>query len=215
MTRIKICGVTSVADALLCVEAGADALGLNFYAPSPRCVPLARAREIAAAVPPFVFLVGVFVDEDPTEVRRIVDTAGLHIAQFHGSESPKALEEYGRPAIKALRIRCAEDISAMEDFEAAAFLLDTYRKGLPGGTGERFDWDLAREVARERRIILAGGLTPANVGDAIRTVRPYAVDVASGVESSPGEKDPDLVRRFVDSVRETDRDLLPSGTPAR
>lgn len=205
-----MCGITSLADAWLCVEAGADALGLNFYPGSPRYVSVARAREIASAVPPFVFLVGVFVDEDPAEVRRVVDETGLHIAQFHGSESPESLAEYGCPAIKAIRIRCAEDTRAVERYTAAAFLLDAYRKGVPGGTGETFEWGLVRSVAREKCIILAGGLTPANVADAIRTVRPYAVDVASGIESSPGKKDPDLARRFVESVRQADRNLSSS-----
>ncbi|MFH1742160.1 MAG: phosphoribosylanthranilate isomerase [bacterium] len=204
MTRIKICGITSQEDALLCVQAGADALGLNFYAPSPRYITVSRAREIVAAVPPFVFLVGLFVDEDLSEVQRIMDETGLHIAQFHGTESPEILRRYGRPTIKAFRIQSAEDLKAMKDFNAAAFLLDTYRKGLPGGTGKTFDWHLAQDAARENRVILAGGLTPENVGEAIRLVRPFAVDVASGVESSPGKKDPDLVHRFVEAVREAD-----------
>ena len=208
MTRIKICGITSPEDALLCVDAGADALGLNFYPPSPRYITVSRAREIVAAVPPFVFLVGLFVDEDLSEVQRIMDETGLHIAQFHGSESPEVLERYGRPAIKAFRIQRAEDLKPMKDFPAATFLLDTYYKGLPGGTGETFDWDLAQGAARENRIILAGGLTPENVADAIRLVRPFAVDVASGVEPSPGKKDPSLVHRFVEAVREADCELF-------
>jgi len=195
-----------LSDALLCVEFGADALGLNFYPGSPRYVPLGRAREIAAGVPPFVCLVGVFVDEAPAEVRRVMDAAGLHIAQFHGSEPPEILREYGRPAIKAFRIQSAEDLKAIDDYTVAAFLLDAYRKDVPGGTGEKFDWELARGVARQKRVVLAGGLTPENVTDAIRTVRPYAVDVASGVESSPRKKDADLVFRFVESVRQADRE---------
>ncbi|HPO10312.1 MAG TPA: phosphoribosylanthranilate isomerase, partial [bacterium] len=184
--------------------AGADALGLNFYPPSPRSITIDRALEIVACVPSFVCLVGIFVDRTGDEIRRVMERVGLHLAQVHGSEISEIPIV---PILRVRRIRSAEDVRALEPMPDPVVLVDTYRRDLHGGTGETFDWTLVREVARKRRIILAGGLTPENVGEAIRLVRPYAVDVAGGVEYSPGQKDPERVSRFVDAVRNADSEL--------
>ena len=205
-TKIKICGVKTVEDALLSVEAGADALGLNFYPPSPRYVAPAQARNIVVELPPFVLRIGVFVDTPPEDVREIADEVGLHAVQLHGSEPASEAPRYGRPIIPAVKIRSEEDIERINALPERTLLVDAYKKGLHGGTGQTFNWKWLHGITEKKRIILAGGLNPENVADAIRTVHPYAVDVASGVESSPGRKDPELVERFVSAVREADRE---------
>ncbi|HOE13081.1 MAG TPA: phosphoribosylanthranilate isomerase [bacterium] len=207
-TRIKICGITSPEDARFCVDAGADALGLNFCPSSPRFITMDRAMEIVACVPSFVSLVGVFVEQSGDEIRRIMERAGLHLAQVYGAEISEIPIV---PILRVRRIRSAEDVRALEPMADPVVLVDTYRKDLHGGTGETFDWALVRKVAQKRRIILAGGLTPENVGEAICLVRPYAVDVASGVEYSPGRKDHERVSRFVEAVRTADHEMEGSG----
>jgi phosphoribosylanthranilate isomerase len=196
MTRVKVCGVTSVADALLCVEAGVDAIGLNFWSGSVRRCGEAAAREIADAVAGRALLVGVFVDAEAREIERLRAAVGLGCVQLHGAEPPALVERFLPHAYKALRVRGPEVLAEVRGFPGEHVLLDAYVPGLPGGTGATFDWSLAAEVARERKLTLAGGLTPHNVADAVRAVRPYCVDTASGVESAPGIKDAALVHAF-------------------
>lgn len=200
--RIKICGITRVEDALAAAEAGADAIGLVFYGKSPRAVSIHQARAVIAALPPFVSVVGLFVNASRCELGEILDAVQLDLLQFHGDETPEACSGYGRPYIKALRVKAGDDIAARisQYPEARGFLLDTYVEGVPGGTGQAFDWSLIPE-GLQRPIILAGGLTPTNVGDAISRVRPYAVDVSGGVETSKGIKDAEKVRAFIAQCR--------------
>ena len=200
--RSKICGITRLEDALAAVEAGADALGFVFYPPSPRAVSVQQARAIIAALPPFVTTVGLFVNASSCELNETLDALPLDLLQFHGDESPQACDGYHRPFIKALRVRPGDDIAAAcrAYGKASGILLDAYVPGVPGGTGERFDWSLIpRDLPKP--IILAGGLDPDNVAQAIAQVRPYAVDVSGGVERSKGIKDHDKIRAFMSAVR--------------
>jgi indole-3-glycerol phosphate synthase / phosphoribosylanthranilate isomerase len=203
---VKICGITSKEDALLAVSAGADAVGFVFWPGSPRTVDPQAARAIAAAVPPFILRVGVFVDATAEEMRRVADEVGLDIVQLHGNESPEAVSRAPRRAVKAVRVGPGfrPDEALRYDGTAAALLLDTRVEGdgRPGGTGRVFDWSLVRPVREGTSfLILAGGLTPENVGEAVAAVRPDGVDVSSGVESAPGKKDPAKMRAFVEAVR--------------
>jgi phosphoribosylanthranilate isomerase len=204
MMRIKICGITNLEDALLAAELGADALGFIFYPKSPRKVAPETARSIIAQLPPFVTAVGVFVDEDAAVVRDLAARVGLDLIQVHGQESPEYCRNLGRRVIKAFRIKDASSLKQLEPYRGAvqAFLLDTYKKGQVGGTGEVFDWHLAREAKKYGRIILAGGLTAANVAQAIATAQPDAVDAASGTEAAPGKKDPAKLKAFFKAVKE-------------
>lgn len=200
--RSKICGITRVQDALAAVEAGADAIGLVFYAKSPRAVSVEQAAAIVQALPPFVTCVGLFVNMPRDDVQAVLQRVPLDLLQFHGDESPVDCEGFGRPYIKALRVRPGEDLAATMALYAGArgILLDTFVEGVPGGTGAAFDWSLVPpDVAKP--IILAGGLEASNVAAAIRQVRPYAVDVSGGVEASKGIKDADKIRAFVQAVR--------------
>jgi phosphoribosylanthranilate isomerase len=200
--RIKICGITRIEDALAAVAAGADAIGLVFYAKSPRAVTPAQAKAIVAALPPFVTSVGLFVDMPRAELRQLLAEVPLDLLQFHGDESPEDCAGHGRPFIKALRVKPGDDVAAAiaRYPEAAGILLDTYVPGTPGGTGEAFDWSLVpRDAAKP--VVLAGGLTPDNVGDAVRQVRPYAVDVSGGVEASKGIKDAAKIKAFIQRAR--------------
>lgn len=202
VVRSKICGITRIEDALIAAEAGADAIGLVFYAKSPRAVSVQQARAIIAALPPFVTTVGLFVDASRDELSAILEVVPLDLLQFHGDESPAACAGFSRPYIKALRVRPGEDVAArIEPYgNASGILLDTYVHGVPGGTGQAFDWALAPQ-GLSTPIILAGGLTPENVRSAIEQVRPYAVDVSGGVEASKGIKDAEKVRAFVRAVK--------------
>lgn len=202
VVRSKICGITRVEDALAAVDAGADAIGLVFYAKSPRAVTVQQAQVILAAIPPFVTTVGLFVDCERSELNAILDVLPLDLLQFHGDESPAACEGFRRPYIKALRVRSGDDIAAQIGLygSASGVLLDTFVPGVPGGTGEAFDWSLVPHGLR-MPIILAGGLTPENVRVAIERVQPYAVDVSGGVEASKGLKDSDKIHAFVRAVR--------------
>lgn len=203
MVRIKICGITNLEDALLAADLGADALGFIFYPKSPRKVAPAAAREIIAQLPPFVAAVGVFVDEDAAAVRDLAARVGLDWVQLHGQESPDYCRSLGRRVIKGFRIQDEHSLSALAAYRGAAqaLLLDTYKKGQIGGTGETFNWALAREARKFGPIILAGGLNPDNVARAIETAQPQAVDVASGVETAPGKKDPEKLERFFAAIR--------------
>ena len=199
--RVKICGITRIEDALAAYEAGADALGFVFYPKSPRCVSVETAREIAEALPPFASSVGVFVDAPMEHVRRTAERVGLRAVQLHGNEPPAYCAGLGVPAVNAFRVRDSVDFPFEAYRGAAAFLLDAYVKGEPGGTGRAFRWELAREACRRRRIILAGGLTPENVEKAVQTVQPHAVDVSSGVEVSPGVKDHEKTAAFIRTAK--------------
>jgi len=202
IVRSKICGITRAADALVAAEAGADAIGLVFYSKSPRAVSIAQAREIIAALPPFVTTVGLFVNASRCEINETLDAVALDVLQFHGDEMPADCEGFHRPWYKALRVRAGNDIraEAARYAGASAVLLDTFVDGVPGGTGEMFDWSLV-PADLPKPLILAGGLTPQNVQQAIERVRPFAVDVSGGVELSKGVKDAARVREFIGQVR--------------
>ena len=205
-TRVKICGVTNVADALAAAEAGADMIGLMFYERSPRCITLQTAVEISRALPPFVLRVGVFVNPAEELVLRALGDCNLSLLQFHGDEPSEFCMQFGLMSMKALRVRDAESLKALENFHTDAFLLDAYSKSGLGGTGEKFNWDLAVKAQKfGKPIFLAGGLTPENVADAVAKVRPFAVDVSGGVESAPGKKDHAKVKAFIQAVRNADK----------
>ena len=201
-TKVKICGVTNVADALAAAAAGADMIGLNFYEKSPRYISLATAAEISRALPPFVLRVGVFVNPEESQVVAAIAACGLNLLQFHGDEDSVFCTQFGLMSVKALRVRDAESLQALEKFNTDALLLDAYSKSGHGGTGEKFNWELAVAAQKfGKPIFLAGGLTPENVAAAVKQVRPFAVDVSSGVESAPGIKDAAKVRAFIAAVR--------------
>ncbi|MCO7594101.1 MULTISPECIES: phosphoribosylanthranilate isomerase [Pseudomonas] len=201
--RSKICGITRVEDALAAAEAGADAIGLVFYAKSPRAVDVRQARAIIAALPPFVTTVGLFVNATRCELNEILEAVSLDLLQFHGDETPADCEGYQRPWIKALRVRPGGDLEAAcrQYAGARGILLDTYVPGVPGGTGEAFDWSLV-PASLSKPIILAGGLSPDNVGQAIAQVRPFAVDVSGGVEQAKGIKDAAKIEAFLRAVKQ-------------
>jgi phosphoribosylanthranilate isomerase len=204
-TRVKICGLTRDADLAAAVETGADAVGLVFFAPSPRAVEVEQARRLREALPPFVTSVGLFVDASPAFVRRVLESVPLDLLQFHGAESPEYCDAFSRPWIKAIRMRAGTDPAtlAARYSRAAGLLLDTYDPAAVGGTGRRFDWELVPDQLAPR-IILAGGLNPENVADAVRRVRPYAVDVSGGVESAKGVKDRAKMEAFLQGVKDGD-----------
>jgi phosphoribosylanthranilate isomerase len=198
--RVKICGITTIGDALSAAELGASAIGLIFWPSSPRCVDVATARSIVQALPPFVAVVGVFVNQE--DARRIAEQAGIHVMQLHGDEPASSYRGSTLPIIKAVAVR---DRAAIDVAQAvppgAAVLLDAHDPGKRGGTGQRIDWTIASEIASRRSVILSGGLNPANVADAIAVVRPAAIDVSSGVESAPGKKDHAKLRELFDALR--------------
>lgn len=204
-TRTKICGITRPEDGLFAAAQGADAIGLVFYPPSPRCVTVEQAREVLAALPPFVTTVGLFVDMQEAEVRRLITALPLDLLQFHGDEEDAYCRSFGRPYFKALRMVEGLDLAAeaARYASASALLLDSFQAGVPGGTGHAFDW--ARIPAGlTKPVILAGGLGPENVAAAIRQVRPYAVDVSSGVEAAKGIKDAEKIIAFMRGVERAD-----------
>jgi phosphoribosylanthranilate isomerase len=200
-TRVKICGITDRQDARDAVRLGADAIGLVFYPPSPRCVTLGQAAAIVDGLPPFVTVVGLFVNAGRDEIAEILRGVRVDLLQFHGTERPEDCAEHGRPYIKAVRVRGETDLVAERQryAGASALLLDAYQPGVPGGTGQAFDWALI-PAALGREIVLAGGLTPDNVGEAVRRVRPYAVDVSGGVEREKGRKDAGKIEAFMRGV---------------
>jgi len=203
--RVKICGFTRIGDAVAAAEAGADAIGLVFYPPSPRHVSVEQARAIVDALPPFVTTVGLFVDETPAGIEAVLRRVPLDLLQFHGGESPGQCERFDRPYIKAIRMAEGVDLAleAKRYRRARGLLLDAWHPEVPGGTGERFDW---RRIPGDLPlpVILAGGLTPANIGEAIRAVRPFGVDVSSGVESGKGIKDQDKMAALIEEVTHGD-----------
>ncbi|PLX98596.1 MAG: phosphoribosylanthranilate isomerase [Desulfuromonas sp.] len=199
--KVKICGITSLDDALHACSCGADALGFVFYDKSPRCVTPEAARVIINALPPFVSTVGLFVNEKPQTIRAIAEQCGLDVIQLHGDEGPAACDYAPHRTVKALRVKDAASLEGHTAYRTNALLLDAWSKKAYGGTGETFNWALAATVARQRPVILAGGLSPENVGAAISAVRPYAVDVSSGVESAPGVKDRQKLAAFIAAAK--------------
>lgn len=202
--NVKICGITNLTDACTAVRLGADALGFIF-APSPRRIAPQTAREIIRALPPFVKTVGVFVNEAPDSIRKVINDCGLDLVQLHGDEPPALCDELMPYTIKALRIKDESSLQSGQAYhgKVRALLLDTYSKETAGGTGKTFDWELAIKIKKQGSpIILSGGLAPANIVAAIHTVRPYAVDVNSGVEERPGKKSPTLIRNLMENVRQ-------------
>jgi phosphoribosylanthranilate isomerase len=205
-TRIKVCGITRHSDALAAIAAGVDAIGLVFYPNSPRAVSVAQAEQILLGLPPLVTVVGLFVDAQPELVQEACQQLPLGLLQFHGAESQAYCDSFGLPWMKALRVAPESDVQAMMAgySQANAILLDTYKEGQPGGTGERFDWGKVPAGAAQP-IVLAGGLRPDNVGAAVAQCQPYAVDVSGGVESAPGQKDLEKLAEFVAAVSAADR----------
>lgn len=200
-TRIKICGITSRSDADMAVKAGTDAIGLVFYRNSPRYVEPEVARGIVDALPPFITTVGLFVDADEETIQQVLKQVPVELLQFHGHETAAFCRSFGKPYLKAVRVREETDLHDLCNVyrSASGLLLDSYRKGVPGGTGARFNWDLI-PAQLALPVVLAGGLDAGNVADAIARVKPYAVDVSSGVEVSPGHKDKRAVEAFVRAV---------------
>jgi phosphoribosylanthranilate isomerase len=208
MTRIKICGITREQDALAAVRSGADAIGLVFYEHSPRHVGIEQARQLTGILPPFVSVVGLFVNAEADFVRRVLASVPLDLLQFHGDETPEYCEQFERPYIKAIRVKAGVDLlQCASDFRSArGLLLDAHLQGLPGGTGTTFDWALIPKQL-SLPVILSGGLDAGNVATAIRQVNPYAVDVSSGVESGKGIKDAAKIAAFINEVKAIDLQL--------
>lgn len=203
MTRVKICGITSLEDALTAVDAGADALGFVFYAASPRNISPEQAGNIIRLLPPFIQTVGLFVNEDQTTVNTTADQCGLDVIQLHGEETSEYCTAIRRRVIKAFRVKDFTILDVLQQYKVAGFLLDAWHPAAHGGTGKTFNWEIAAEATkRGHRIILAGGLTPENIAESIRQVHPYGVDVSSGVESSPGCKDTSKTRRFIELAKQ-------------
>jgi len=205
-TRIKICGITRKQDAFKAAELGADALGFVFYEKSPRYVSIKAAAEICESVSPFVTKVGLFVNASENEVRRVIDSVQLDLLQFHGDELPEYCQKFNLPYIKAIRAKDRESIqSAIKSHaNAIGILVDSYVPGIPGGTGNTFDWSLIPEKDKSK-VILAGGLNAENISEAITTVKPYAVDVSGGVEQSKGIKDHEKIFQFIKEVASADK----------
>ena len=201
-TRVKICGITRAEDALAAAEQGADAIGLVFYSRSPRAVDIEQAKLIVGALPPFVTVVGLFVDPAPAQVRTVLDEVSVDVLQFHGNEPAELCKGFGRPYIKAVPMRDDVDLFAVacDHVSAQALLLDTFMSGIPGGTGVSFDWSRIPPNL-DKPLILAGGLTPENVANAIGLVNPYAVDVSGGVEAEKGIKDASRIAAFIREVK--------------
>jgi phosphoribosylanthranilate isomerase len=203
MVKVKICGISNLEDALIAVEAGADALGFVFYDKSPRHVTPEQASEIIRHLPPFVQTVGLFVNESSDRINQLADQCGLDLIQLHGDEDAAFCSRLYRRVIKALRVKDITSLEEMARFKTAAFLLDAWSPAAYGGTGQTFNWDIAEIAAKSYRIVLAGGLTVENVAGAIRKTRPYAVDVSSSLEISPGQKDPARICAFIRNAKES------------
>jgi phosphoribosylanthranilate isomerase len=201
--KVKICGITSLADAVNATETGADALGFMFYAPSPRNIEPAKVQEIIKDLPAFIKKVGVFVDAEIPFIQKIVEQTGIDTVQLHGNESPSFCDQLsGLTVYKAFRVQDEDSLKQLKTYSVNAWLLDSFTPGVFGGSGATFNWDIALEAIKlGTPVILAGGLTPENVAEAIRKVRPYGVDVSSGVEISRGKKDPEKVRNFVRNAK--------------
>ena len=200
--KVKICGITNALDALAALEAGADLLGFVFYENSPRHISVRDAAKIMRELPPFAVKAGVFVDASEDLVMRAIGDCGLNLLQFHGSETPEYCSQFGLMNMKAFRIRDSKSLKILPTYPTDAWLLDAFSADKMGGTGERFNWNIAVEATKlGRPIFLAGGLTPANVAEAVKKVRPYGVDVSSGVEAEPGKKDHQKVKEFIKAAK--------------
>ncbi len=200
--KVKICGITNAVDAGVAVQVGADLVGLVFYDKSPRCVTIEAATSIVQAIPAAVLRVGLFVNPDPRQVAEAITRCGLQWLQFHGEESAEFCRQFQLPTMKAFRMRGPETLRTLRQYDTDAWLLDAHVEGQFGGTGQTFDWGLAARAAQlGTPVFLAGGLTPDNVAEAVRTVRPYGVDVSGGVEAAPGRKDPAKVRAFITAAK--------------
>ncbi len=205
MVKVKICGITNVRDAVWAARSGADAVGFVLVRGTPRYIEAEKVRPIVMELPPFVGKVGVFLDAEPDTVMQVMDFCGLDYAQLHGHETPAQCARLkGRKVIKAFRVRSEDDLRELEWYRVDAYLLDTRVEGRAGGTGESFDWSIARGARTRGQIILAGGLRPDNVAEAILAARPYGVDVSSGVEESPGKKSRQLVEAFIRNAKSVD-----------
>lgn len=202
MVRIKICGITRIEDALAAADAGADAIGLVFHAASPRAVSAEQATTIVRALPPFITTVGLFVDASEQQISEVLSQVPLDLLQFHGDEPDAFCQRFGRPYLKALRVRSGDDLDALAANwpGASGILLDSYKPGVPGGTGETFDWSLI-PAQRDWSLVLAGGLNAANVRQAIDLTSPWAVDISGGVEASKGIKDASKINAFIQEVK--------------
>lgn len=202
MVRIKICGITRIEDALAAADAGADAIGLVFHAASPRAVSAEQATTIVRALPPFITTVGLFVDASEQQINEVLSQVPLDLLQFHGDEPDAFCQRFGRPYLKALRVRSGDDLDALAANwpGASGILLDSYKPGVPGGTGETFDWSLI-PAQRDWSLVLAGGLNAANVRQAIDLTSPWAVDISGGVEASKGIKDASKINAFIQEVK--------------
>jgi phosphoribosylanthranilate isomerase len=199
--KVKICGITNMEDALLSAELGADALGFIFVKTSPRHIRPSTARKIIQELPPFVIPVGVVADAEHDEILELIDETGICCVQLHGNESPKQLAKFPVPAYKSFCVDKEFNLETLQRYKGSAYLLDTHVEGMLGGTGKTFDWDIAVKAKAYGRIILAGGLTPENIVEAIQKVQPYAVDVNSGVESAPGKKDKNKLEQLFKTIR--------------
>ena len=202
MVRVKICGITNIDDARAAIDFGADALGFVFFKGSPRCVTVEQAASIVCKLPSFVTTVGVFVDETPEIIRSSIADAGIDVIQLHGEERPEECR-FSRRSIKAIRVKSIDSLEPLKSFQdlVSAFLLDAYDPYTLGGTGQKFNWDIAVEAKQFGRIILAGGLSPENVQHAVQHVRPYGVDVSSGVEQGKGKKDHQKMKLFIERAK--------------
>ena len=199
--KVKICGMTNLKDVKVAVDGGVDAVGFIFYKKSPRSVTIKTVREIVVELPPFIDAVGVFVDETAEQINKIADRCNLDRVQLHGNESPAFCKKIRRRVIKAIRVKDIQSLKKLSDYPVSSFLLDTFSEDQYGGTGRVFDWNLAYPAKKYGPIILAGGLTPNNVRQAIQRIQPYGVDVCSGVESQPGIKDHKKMQTFLKNVK--------------
>lgn len=204
--RVKICGMTRFEDAIKAVELGADAVGFIFYKKSPRGVALAQAKTIIKELPPFVHRVGVFVNESAERIHSFVEKLGLDLVQLHGDESPADCRKIKARVLKAIRVEDSSSLKRLNQYQVDGFLLDTFHLDAYGGTGQVFDWKLAKQAGRFGRIIVAGGLNAGNVIEAIQKARPYGIDVCSGVEKTPGIKDHKKMRAFIDAARSANKE---------
>ncbi len=199
--KVKICGTTSLKDALLVAESGADAVGFIFYSRSPRSISQKEVKDIVVQLPPFIETIGVFVNETSDKVNRIAEQCRLTAVQLHGDESPAFCRRVKQRVVKAFRVKDAKSLKGISGYDVSGFLLDSYNDGRRGGTGQVFDWNLVLRAKKQGPVILAGGLNPYNVYTAIHRVKPYGVDVCSGVEKSAGVKDPQKISEFIKAVR--------------
>lgn len=200
-TKIKICGITNMEDAQAAAEYGADALGFIFYKESKRYVDPQVAKSIISSLPPFITTVGVFVNQGMDEISQIKEATGIQVAQLHGDETPEFVSSLPIDVIKVIRVKDKSDLDKVAQYSAQAILFDTYSDKEYGGTGESFDWEILNNLSSEKKVILSGGLNPENVLEAVQIVRPYAVDVSSGVEDTPGKKDHTKIKKFIEAIK--------------